>query len=67
MSLCTTRKIKFIDRKEFAAVALDKNKKTLLMRVAALIEVLTIIVHPSQRAQDSLLLAKKTSVVVPIE
>lgn len=67
MSLPTIKKIELIDRREFTAMALDKNKETLLIRVTALLEVPMIIVHPSQRAQNSLLLAKKASVIVSIK
>lgn len=60
-ALPTTRRVELIDRREFAAVALDENEETFVLHVAALLEAPTIAVHPFRRAQVTSLLTKPPS------
>ena len=65
-TLVTTKKLEFIDKKEFAAAVLDKNAETFVVDVAILSipTTLTTRVHPLYQAQVGLLLANKVLVKV---
>ena len=45
-ALPTNRKVKIIDKREFAAAALNADNEIFVMHVAALAEVMTIPIHP---------------------
>lgn len=61
------RRIELIDKREFAAVALDENAKTFMIYVATLLTTLTMQVHPSYQAQVGLLLADKVPIKVSLK
>ena len=57
-ALPITQRVELIDKREFAAAALDENAETFVIYVAAL-SAPTMQVHPSRQAQIGLLLANK--------
>ena len=66
-ALPTTKKVELINKRKFAAIALDKNAKTFVVYVATLSAPtsLTTQVYPFRQAQFGLLLTGKTLVEVP--
>ena len=64
-ALPTTQKVKLIDKKKFAKVALDENIKAFVVYVSSLSLGSKMTIHPAWEAQIASLLAKK--VTVPVE
>ena len=58
-ALSITKTIELIDKREFAAVAIDKNAKTFVVHVASLSIAPTMQVHLFRQAQVGLLFADK--------
>lgn len=58
----TTKRVELIDRREFVTTTLDKNAKTLVVYLAALLETA---IHLSRKAYIKALIAKKTLTNVP--
>ena len=61
-ALPTTRKVKIIDKKEFAVAAMNGDDETFVVNVAALAEPTTIPIHPSCQAQVATLTSEKTGI-----
>ena len=61
-ALSTTRRVEIINKKEFAAAALNADNKTFMMHVAALAEPTTIPIYPSHQAQVVALMSKETRI-----
>ena len=57
--LLTTRKVKFIDKREFAAAALNVDNEIFMMHIAALAEPTIMPIYPSYQAQVATLTSKK--------
>ena len=69
-ALPTTRRIKLVDKKKFAAVALDPKHETYVVHVASFSSIPLVVslnVHPFQKLQISSLIAKKAPTKVSIE
>ena len=64
-TLPTTQRVEFINKKEFAQAALDKNVEAFVMHVSFLSLRSKMTIHPAWEAQIMLLLIKK--VTVPAE
>ena len=65
-ALLTTQRMKLINKKEFAAAALDADSETFVVHVTALdIEGTNMAVHPFRAAQIGLLKANEASTIVP--
>ena len=62
-ALPTTRRVEFIDKKEFAKAVLDENIKAFVVHVSSLSLRSKMMIHPAQEAQIASLLAEK--VIVP--
>lgn len=62
-TLPTNQRVEFIDRKEFAKTALDKNVEAFVVYVASLTSEMSI--YPAREAQISLLRAEK--ITIPVE
>lgn len=60
----TTKKIELINKREFAAIALDKIVEIFVVYITTLTAALTIQVHPLCQTQVGLLLANKAPVKV---
>lgn len=60
-ALPITKKVDLIDKRKFAAVALDENAETFVMYVAVLE---TMSIHPTQKAQILLLLVDEAPIEV---
>lgn len=63
-TLLISKKVKLINCRKFAAMALNKNVKTFVVYIAAL---LAILIYSIKKAQIELLLANKTATGVPPE
>ena len=63
-ALPTSKQVEFINKKEFAKVALDKNFKTFVIHVASLNSIL-LNIYPFHRPQISGLITKKALTKVP--
>lgn len=61
-ALSIIKKVEFIDKKRFMAVALDKNIETFIVYVAILFTALIIQVYSTRQVQVSLLFANKSPV-----
>ena len=61
-ALPTTRKVEIIDKKEFAAAAMNANNVIFVVHIAALVELTTIPIHLSHQAQIALLMSEKTGI-----
>ena len=61
-ALPTTRGVEIIDKKKFAAAALNANDETFVVYIAALAELTTIPIHPSHQAQVAVLTSEKTGI-----
>ena len=67
-ALPTTRRVKLVGKKEFAAAALDLKHETYVVHVASLSStplIASLNVHPFQRPQISGLIAKEAPIKVP--
>ena len=62
-ALPITWKVKFINNKEFAKIALDKNIKAFVVHVSCLDLKLRMTIHLAKTVQRALLLAEKVSVL----
>ena len=60
-ALPTTRWVEFINKKEFAQAALDKNVKAFMVHVASLSSKISI--HPAWKVQIALLMAKEVTIL----
>ena len=60
-ALPTTKRVEIIDKKEFAGVALDENVEAFVVHVTSL-SLKLISIHPAQKAQIALLIAKKVKI-----
>ena len=49
-ALPTTRRVEIIDKREFAAAALNIDDETFVVHVAALVEPTTMPIYPSRQA-----------------
>ena len=47
-ALPTTRRVEIIDKREFAVAALNADNKIFVVYVAALVELTTMLIHPSR-------------------
>ena len=61
-ALPTTRRVEIIDKKEFAAAALNADDKTFVMHIAALAEPMTMPIYPSCQAQVAALTNEETGI-----
>ena len=61
-TLPTTRRVEIIDKKEFAAAALNADDETFVVHVAALAEPTTMPIHPSCQAQVAALTSEETGI-----
>ena len=61
-ALPTTRRVEIIDKREFAAAALNADNEIFLVHVAALAKPKTMPIHPSRQAQVNALTSKKTGI-----
>ena len=59
-ALSITKRVKIINKKEFAKVALDENIEVFVVHVTSL---LTIAIHPAKEAQITLLVAKEVKIL----
>lgn len=64
-ALPTTKRVELINKRGFAAVALDENVETFVVHIAILSTAPTMQVYPLYQAQISLLLADKAPIKVP--
>ena len=64
-ALPTTRRVELIDKKEFAAAAMDEDSETFVVHVASIIETMSI--HLAREAQIAALQADKAPTKVPAE
>ena len=64
-ALPTTRRVEIIDKREFAAAALNADDETFVVHVAALAEPTTMPIHPSRQAQVAALTSEETG--IPVE
>ena len=62
-ALPTTRRIEIIDKREFAAAALNTDDKTFVVHVAALVKPMTMLIHPFCHAQVVVLTSKETGIL----
>ena len=60
--LQTIKRVEIIDKKNFAAAALNANNETFMVHVAALVEPTTIPIHLSYQAQVATLTSKETGI-----
>lgn len=63
-ALPNTKNVEFINRKDFAAIALEKNKETFVVHVAILLTAPKIEIYLSWIAQITLLLVDKAFIKV---
>ena len=63
-ALSTTKRVKLINKKEFAKAALDENSETFVVYITSLSSI-PLDVHPSRRPQVSDLIAEEASTKVP--
>ena len=61
-ALPTTRRVEIIDKREFAAAALNADDETFVVHVAALAEPTTMPIHPSRQAQVAALTSEETGI-----
>ena len=61
-ALPTTRRVEIIDKREFAAAALNADDETFVVHVAALAEPTTMPIHPSCQAQVAALTSEETGI-----
>ena len=61
-TLLITRRVKIIDKKEFAVAALNVDDKTFMIHVRTLAEPITMPIHPSCQAQVALLISEETGI-----
>ena len=61
-ALLTTRKVEIIDKKKFAATALNEDDETFVVHVVALAKPTTMPIHPSYQAQLTALTSEKTGI-----
>ena len=61
-ALPTTRRVKIIDKREFAVAALNADDETFVVHVAALAEPTTMPIYPSRQAQVAALISEKTGI-----
>ena len=61
-ALPTTRRVEIIDKREFAAAALNADDETFVVHVAALAEPTTMPIHPSRQAQVAVLTSEETGI-----
>ena len=61
-ALPTTRRVEFIDKKEFAKAALDENIEAFMVHVSSLNLGSKMTIHPGWEAQIASLLAKEVTV-----
>ena len=60
--LLTTRRVEIIDKREFAAAALNVDNETFVVHVAALAEPTTMPIHPFCQAQVATLTSEETGI-----
>ena len=63
-ALLMTRRVKIIDKREFAVAALNTDDETFVVHVAALAEPTTIPIYPSCQAQVAALTSEETGILV---
>ena len=63
--LSTTKKVEIIDKRKFAAAALNADNKTFVVHIAALAETTTMSIYSSRQTQIASLMSKKNA--IPIE
>ena len=61
-TLPMTKKVEIIDKREFAAVAMNADNKTFVVHVAALAEPTTMPIHLSHQAQVDVLMSEETGI-----
>ena len=61
-ALPTTRRVEIINKREFAAAALNADDETFVVHVAALAEPTTMPIHPSRQAQVAALTSEETGI-----
>ena len=61
-ALPTTRRVEIINKREFAAAALNTDDETFVVHVAALAEPTTMLIHPSRQAQVAALTSEETEI-----
>ena len=61
-TLPTTKKVEITDKKEFATTILNADNKIFMIHVAALMELVIMLIHPFCQAQVVLLTSKKTAI-----
>ena len=62
-ALLTTRRVEIIDKKKFAAIALNADNKTFVVHIMALAEPITMLIYPSHQAQVTLLTSEETRIL----
>ena len=62
-ALSTTRKVEIIDKKKFAAAALNVDNKAFLVHIMALTKPITIPINHSYQAQVAVLMSKETGIL----
>ena len=63
-TLPTTKKVEIINKREFAAAALNEDNETFVVYVAALAELTTMPIHPSRQAQVAPLTSEETGILI---
>ena len=61
-ALPMTRRVEIINKREFAAPALNADNETFVMHVAALAKLITMLIYPSRQAQVAALIREKTGI-----
>ena len=64
-ALPTTKRLEIIDKRKFAAVALNVDNETFVVHIAALVEPTTIPIYPSCQAQVATLTSEENG--IPVE